>query len=81
MAGRLTGRVCIITGTGGSIGRATALAFAREGAAIAGCDVDVQSAEETVALVHDEKGSMVSLQPCLLDDPSECAKLVGPALR
>jgi NAD(P)-dependent dehydrogenase (short-subunit alcohol dehydrogenase family) len=76
MAGRLAGKVCIITGTGGSIGRATALAFAREGAAIAGCDVDVESAEETVALVHDEKGSMVSLQPSLLDDPSECAKLV-----
>ena len=81
MAGRLAGKVCIITGTGGSIGRATALAFAREGAAIAGCDVDVESAEETVALVHDEKGSMVSLQPCLLDDPSECAKLVELALR
>jgi NAD(P)-dependent dehydrogenase (short-subunit alcohol dehydrogenase family) len=68
-------------GTGGSIGRATALAFAREGAAIAGCDVDVESAEETVALVHDEQGSMVSLQPCLLDDPSGCAKLVELALR
>jgi NAD(P)-dependent dehydrogenase (short-subunit alcohol dehydrogenase family) len=81
MAGRLAGKGCIITGTGGSIGRATALAFAREGAAIAACDVDVESAEETVALVHDEKGSMVSLQPCLLDDPSECAKLVELALR
>lgn len=32
MAGRLAGKVCIITGTGGSMGRAAALTFAREGA-------------------------------------------------
>jgi NAD(P)-dependent dehydrogenase (short-subunit alcohol dehydrogenase family) len=80
MAGRLAGKVCIITGTGGSIGRATALAFAREGAAVVGCDVDAKSAEQTVALVHDEQGSMVSLHPCALDDPSQCAKLVDLAL-
>jgi NAD(P)-dependent dehydrogenase (short-subunit alcohol dehydrogenase family) len=80
MAGRLAGKVCIITGTGGSIGRVTALAFAREGAAVVGCDVDVKAAEQTVALVHDEQGSMVSLHPCALDDPSQCAKLVDLAL-
>ena len=81
MTGRLAGKVSIITGTGGSIGRATALAFAREGAAVVGCDADIESAEQTVEFVHDEQGSMVSLQPCLLDDPSECAKLVELALR
>ena len=32
MAGRLSGKVCIITGTGGSMGRETALSFAREDA-------------------------------------------------
>jgi NAD(P)-dependent dehydrogenase (short-subunit alcohol dehydrogenase family) len=37
--GRLAGKVCVITGTGGSMGRATALTFAREGASIVGCDV------------------------------------------
>ena len=30
MPGRLSGKVCIVTGTGGSMGRATALTFARE---------------------------------------------------
>jgi NAD(P)-dependent dehydrogenase (short-subunit alcohol dehydrogenase family) len=30
MPGRLSGKVCVITGTGGSMGRETALAFARE---------------------------------------------------
>ena len=32
MSGRLSGKACVITGTGGSMGRATALAFARGGA-------------------------------------------------
>jgi len=36
--GRLAGKVCIVTGTGGSIGRAAALTFAREGASIVDCD-------------------------------------------
>ena len=42
MVGRLAGKVCVITGTGGSMGRATALTFAREGASVVGCDVTVE---------------------------------------
>jgi NAD(P)-dependent dehydrogenase (short-subunit alcohol dehydrogenase family) len=48
VAGRLAGKVCVITGTGGSIGRATALTFAREGASVVGCDVTVEQAAATV---------------------------------
>ena len=44
MSGRLGGRVCVVTGTGGSMGRATALTFAREGASVVGCDVIVEPA-------------------------------------
>ena len=80
MSDRLAGKVCIITGSGGSMGRATALAFAREGASVVGCDVTVEAAEETVEMVHAAGGRMVSLQPCLLDDPSACAKLVELAV-
>jgi len=47
MAGRLSGNVCIVTGTGGSMGRATALSFAREGALVVGCDVAAEAAPAT----------------------------------
>ena len=58
------------------MGRATALTFAREGASVVGCDVTVEPAVETVEMVHAAGGQMVSLQPCRLDDPAECARLV-----
>jgi NAD(P)-dependent dehydrogenase (short-subunit alcohol dehydrogenase family) len=73
--------VCIVTGTGGSMGRATALTFAREGARLVGCDVAVDPAEETVELVTAGGGEMVSLQPCVVSDPDDCARLVELALQ
>jgi len=80
MPGRLEGKVCVVTGTGGGLGRATALTFAREGALVVGCDVAIEPAEETVKLVHSAGGEMVSLQPCLLSDPAECERLVALAV-
>jgi NAD(P)-dependent dehydrogenase (short-subunit alcohol dehydrogenase family) len=80
MPGRLSGKVCVVTGTGGSMGHATALTFAREGASVVGCDVAVVPAEATVDLVRGAGGTMVSLQPCHLDDPAECARLVDLAV-
>jgi NAD(P)-dependent dehydrogenase (short-subunit alcohol dehydrogenase family) len=80
MKGRLAGKVCVITGTGGSMGRAAALTFAREGALVVGCDVAVEPAATTVELVRAAGGEMVSLQPCHLGDPAECARLVQLAV-
>jgi NAD(P)-dependent dehydrogenase (short-subunit alcohol dehydrogenase family) len=80
MSGRLSGKVCVITGTGGSIGRASALAFAREGARVVGCDIAVESAEATVEIVRCAGGEMVSKHPCHLDDPSDCQALVKLAV-
>src|ERR671923_2487647 len=39
MAGRLDGKVCVITGASGGIGSASAEAFAREGARVVGVDL------------------------------------------
>ena len=80
MSGRLAEKVCVVTGTGGSMGRAAALAFAREGGLVVGCDVAVEPAEETVALVRAAGGQMVSLQPCRVSDPGDCAQLVDLAV-
>jgi NAD(P)-dependent dehydrogenase (short-subunit alcohol dehydrogenase family) len=81
MSQRLSGKVCLITGTGGSMGREAALAFAREGAAVVGCDVNVDAAEATVEIVRREGGQMVSLQPCQLSKPADCQALVQFAVR
>jgi len=54
--GRLEGKVCVITGAGSGIGRASALVFAREGACVVVADVDRPGAEETVKLVHTDGG-------------------------
>jgi len=62
------------------MGRATALTFAREGASVVGCDVAVEPAGQTVELVRAAGGEMVSMQPCRLTDPADCAALVELAV-
>ena len=45
----LSGRVCVVTGGGGGIGRATAVSFARAGARVAAVDRDERGLEATQA--------------------------------
>src|SRR5256714_7516825 len=60
---KLTGKVALVSGAGGSIGRAICLAFAEAEAALACCDIDAASAEETARLGRDAGGRAVA-QPC-----------------
>jgi NAD(P)-dependent dehydrogenase (short-subunit alcohol dehydrogenase family) len=48
--GRLNGKVCVITGAGGGMGREAAIVFTAEGAKVCVADVDLEIAEETVSL-------------------------------
>ena len=80
MTGRLTGKIAVITGTGGGQGRAAALRFAAEGARVVGCDVKVEGALETAEMVAAAGGEMVSLQPLDLTDEAEAERLIAHAV-
>jgi len=48
--GRLDGKVCVITGAGGGMGREAAIVFTEEGAKVCVADLDVALAQETMKL-------------------------------
>ncbi len=58
---RLQGKVAIVTGAGGGIGRAVCLAFADEGAALVCSDINRESAGETAAQVRSRGGRAVAI--------------------
>jgi len=59
MAGLLQGKVTLVTGAGGGIGRATALVLAREGAKVLVSDVSTRRGEETAQLVREAGGDAI----------------------
>lgn len=52
MPGLFANKVVIVTGAGGAIGRAAALGFAAEGGRVTVCDLNRDSALETVEMIH-----------------------------
>ena len=59
MAGQLDGKTALVTGGGSGIGRATSLAYARDGARVVVADVNVEGGEETVQMIVEAGGEAV----------------------
>jgi NAD(P)-dependent dehydrogenase (short-subunit alcohol dehydrogenase family) len=79
VAGRLDGKVCVITGAGGGMGREAAVVFTAEGAKVCVADVALAAAEETVDLCAD--GSAFAFQVDVADEDGVRAMMAATAER
>src|ERR687888_1767556 len=59
MPGRVDGKVALVTGGASGIGRATALAFAREGAKLIIADMNEDGGQQTVHLITEKGGEAI----------------------
>ncbi|POX58155.1 dehydrogenase [Streptomyces sp. Ru62] len=78
--GMLDGKVVLITGTGGGLGRVAALTFAREGAWVVGCDLQEDASRETAELVRRAGGQATDVAPVDLRDPAQARQVVEDAV-
>jgi NAD(P)-dependent dehydrogenase (short-subunit alcohol dehydrogenase family) len=76
LSNRLAGKVALVTGLGSGIGRGCALMFARHGAKVMSCDIDVHGAEEGLELARREGLAVQSVQPCDLTRPADARRVV-----
>ncbi|KHD87375.1 MAG: hypothetical protein OM95_14850 [Bdellovibrio sp. ArHS] len=75
LAYNYSGKVVLVTGAGSGIGRATALAFAQEGAWVAVSDVNEQSGIETVKSIL-ANGGDATFFPCDVSHPSSIQSML-----
>jgi len=76
--GSLSGKVAIVTGGANSMGRSTALLFAREGAKVVVGDVDSLGGDSLVAEAK-AAGLILIYQPCDVSKEADVAQLVATA--
>jgi NAD(P)-dependent dehydrogenase (short-subunit alcohol dehydrogenase family) len=76
MAGILDGNAALVTGGGSGIGRATAIAMAREGARVAVSDLSKDGIEETVALINAAGGQSIAIRGNVTDE-ADVASMVA----
>ena len=75
-SGRLAGKVALITGGDSGIGRAVAIAFAREGADVAVVYLDEHDDAKETAKWVEEAGRSIVLIPADITDRAQCVSVV-----
>lgn len=78
--GRFDGKVCLLTGAGGSIGGATARRFASEGAKVLVCDLCAETAERTADEIR-AVGGVAAAQVLDVTDPTACDAAVSACVK
>jgi len=75
---KLKDKIAIVTGGGSGIGRGVCIAFAREGAHVVVADINLQSAQETVALIEAAGRRGLAIQTDVAD-PAQINAMVAAA--
>ncbi|MGJ5207728.1 SDR family oxidoreductase [Bradyrhizobium sp. HKCCYLR20261] len=79
-SGRLTGKKAVITGGDSGIGRAVAIAYAREGADILIAYLDEQDDAREVQQLIEKEGRTALLMPGDIQDPRHCRAIIQRAV-
>ena len=72
---RMEGKAGLVTGAAAGIGRASALALAREGAAVCVSDINAEGAQETARLISDGGGKAIARR-CDVTDRAQVQAMV-----